>query len=101
MDLRRAVLLFIVFIIGAGALPAQITTGNIIGIVHDESRAVLPGVTVAVASPGLPAQSAVTNERGEYRLTGLQPGMYLLTVELPGFGERSFRNHGKRPGAGS
>jgi len=87
VDLRRAVLLFIVFIIGAGALPAQITTGNIIGIVHDESRAVLPGVTVAVASPGLPAQSAVTNERGEYRLTGLQPGMYLLTVELPGFGE--------------
>ena len=38
------------------ALPvgAQVLTGNIIGVVRDESRAILPGVTVTVSSPALP-----------------------------------------------
>ena len=85
MRLRTVLFIFIVLYSGRIALQAQITTGNTIGTVHDESGAVLPGAAVKVMSPGLPAQSTVTNERGEYRFTGLQPGTYTLTVELPGF----------------
>ena len=82
----RLMLFFLTtMLLGAIAAQAQVTTGNIIGAVRDESGAVLPGVTVTVMSLGLPAQSSLTNERGEYRFTGLQPGMYALTVELPGF----------------
>ena len=48
------------FLAGAASLlfavsaHAQISTGNIIGVVHDESNAVLPGATVTLRSPGLP-----------------------------------------------
>src|SRR6266571_5319208 len=85
MGLPEVLFVFVIVLSAAIAAQAQITTGNIIGIVHDESGAVLPGVSVAVMAPALPPQSAITNERGEYRFTGLQPGMYVLTVELPGF----------------
>jgi len=82
-------IVFIVAILSSAAIgaQAQVTTGNIIGTVHDQSGAVLPGVSVTLTSPALPAgpRNLVTNERGEYRFTGLQPGMYALTVELPGF----------------
>jgi hypothetical protein len=66
---------------------AQVLTGNIIGLVRDESRAVLPGVTVSVESPAKPdgPGTAVTNPEGEYRLTALPPGVYEITVSLSGF----------------
>ena len=66
---------------------AQVTTGNLLGTVRDESGAVLPGVTATLTSPALPGGplSVVTNEQGAYRFTGLQPGTYALKVELPGF----------------
>ena len=87
MRLSRILFVVFVFCVAAIAAPAQITTGNIIGIVHDESGAVLPGVTVTVSSEGLPPQTTITNERGEYRFIRLQPGMYALAVELPGFSQ--------------
>jgi hypothetical protein len=60
---------------------------GIIGQVTDESKAVLPGVTVIAASPALQLRqvTAVTNERGEYRLSPLPIGTYSLSYELPGF----------------
>src|SRR5215467_10538405 len=85
MRLRTVLLVLLIFILAASAAQSQITTGNIIGTVHDESGAVLPGVAVTVMAPALPPQGSVTNERGEYRFTGLQPGTYTLTVELSGF----------------
>ncbi len=87
MTQRTILLVFAGLLVCAFAVQAQVTTGNIIGSVRDESGAVLPGVTATVTSPALPGgpQSTVTNERGEYRFTGLQPGTYVLNVELPGF----------------
>src|SRR5687767_12628314 len=66
---------------------AQILTGNFIGVVRDQSRAVLPGVTVTLQSPARPSgpATAVTNAQGEYRITALEPGVYELTVTLTGF----------------
>jgi hypothetical protein len=75
------------WLLGAVAAHAQVTTGNIIGTVRDESGAVLPGVTATLTSPALPGgpQSAITSQHGDYRFTGLQPGTYALRVELNGF----------------
>src|SRR5262245_38581249 len=87
--MRSMRMLFIfALLVSVTAAWAQVTTGNMIGAVHDQSGAVLPGVSVTLNSPALPGgpRSLVTDERGEYRFTGLQPGMYSLTVELPGFG---------------
>src|SRR5436190_12798924 len=62
------------------------TTGSINGKVADNSQAVLPGVTVTVASPSLMGvQTAVTDGGGNYRFPALPPGTYTVTFELPGF----------------
>ena len=65
---------------------AQRTTGDIHGVITDESAAVLPGVTVTLKGrtvAGTP--SVVTNEGGVYRFLNLSPGTYELTAELQGF----------------
>jgi len=66
------------------ALFAQAT---IAGVVRDASTAVLPGVTVEAASPALieKTRNAVTDGTGQYRVTDLPPGSYVLTFSLPGF----------------
>src|SRR5439155_14059781 len=62
------------------------TTGSINGKVTDASQAVLPGVTVTVASPSMMGvQSTVTDTGGNYRFPALPPGTYTVQFELPGF----------------
>jgi hypothetical protein len=85
---RRVIVSVIGFFLVSGAFAgAQVLTGNLIGVVRDESRAVLPGVTLTLTSPALPGgpQTTVTNAQGEYRFTGLPPGRYELTITLTGF----------------
>ena len=69
------------------AASAQPTSASIIGQIRDESGAVVPGVTVTATSPALQvgSQSAVTDERGEYRITPLPIGTYSVRYELLGF----------------
>jgi hypothetical protein len=74
---------------------AQVTaTASVSGIVTDSSGAVLPGVTVEASSPVLIEQgrTAVTDERGEYRVVELIPGTYAVTFTLTGFAP--FRREG-------
>jgi outer membrane receptor protein involved in Fe transport len=68
----------------AGQLRAD---ASIIGQVVDESKGVLPGVTVTATSPALqvPSVTTVTNEAGEYRLTPLPIGVYTVEYSLQGF----------------
>jgi hypothetical protein len=80
------------------ASPAAGQQGNasIVGQVSDESGAVLPGVTVSTTSASLqlPQMTTVTDERGEYRLTPLPIGTYVVTYSLDGF--QSVRREGIR-----
>jgi hypothetical protein len=73
---------------------AQRGTGSIAGTVRDTTGAVLPGATVEAASPALieKVRSAVTDDTGQYKLVELRPGVYTVTVTLPGF--RSVRREG-------
>src|SRR5882724_396861 len=61
--------------------------GSIAGIVKDTSGAVLPGVTVQVASPALieKFRETVTDGTGQYRVVDLRPGIYTVTATLTGF----------------
>jgi hypothetical protein len=60
---------------------------TIAGVVRDASDAVLPGVTVEAASSVLieKTRTAVSDGTGQYRLTDLPPGSYVLTFSLSGF----------------
>lgn len=61
--------------------------GSITGVVTDTSGAVLPGVTVEVASPVLieRVRSAITDGTGQYQVVNLPPGGYIVTFMLSGF----------------
>jgi hypothetical protein len=62
--------------------------GAIGGTVTDSTGAVLPGVTVTLASPdgGITASGViVTDERGAYQFARLVPGRYSVKAELQGF----------------
>jgi Carboxypeptidase regulatory-like domain len=71
-----------------GAAFAQAGAGAAIsGIARDESQAVLPGVTVEVASPALieKVRSSITDGEGRYNFIELPPGAYSVTFTLTGF----------------
>jgi hypothetical protein len=67
-----------------GLAQAQSTVA---GIVRDASGAVLPGVTIEAASPALieKSRTTTTDGSGQYRLTDLPPGNYVVTFSLSGF----------------
>lgn len=69
-----------------GLLLAQGTTGSISGTVTDESKAVLPGVTILVRNTetGL-ERTQVSDSEGRYRVLSLTPGSYQVVAELSGF----------------
>ncbi len=70
-----------------GPVYSQESSAEIAGVVKDTSGAVLPGVTVEVASPELieKVRSVVTDGSGQYRIVSLRPGLYSVTFTLTGF----------------
>ena len=66
--------------------PAMAQDATLSGIVADESKGVLPGATVIATSRATGRVfESVSNERGEYRIVGLPPGVYQLKADLSGF----------------
>ena len=73
---------------GVLLLPSLVfAQATIAGVVRDASAAVLPGVTVEASSPALieKTRTVVSDGTGQYRITDLPPGSYVLTFSLPGF----------------
>jgi Carboxypeptidase regulatory-like domain len=80
----RVSILVAVLCLAASAARAQ--EGAIIGSAVDETKAVLPGVNITAADQETGrVATAITNEKGEYRLLRLLPGKYTVTAELSGF----------------
>ncbi|HVG55492.1 MAG TPA: TonB-dependent receptor [Vicinamibacterales bacterium] len=69
---------------------AQQIEARVVGKVVDQSQAVLPGVTVTVTSVQTGAvRTAVSGAEGTYTVTNLNPGRYVVQLELAGFQTRS------------
>lgn len=67
---------------GESASPGAILTGTIL----DPAGAVIPGVTVIAADEATgEKRSAVTDDEGRYKFTGLGAGSYTLSAAHPGF----------------
>jgi hypothetical protein len=65
---------------------AQTGLATITGIVSDASRAALPGLTVTATNQATNvAYTGVTNEAGNYIITSVPIGTYLITAEMQGF----------------
>lgn len=86
MRSRLSTLLWILVLLLAGAAQAQ-QTGSVSGIVKDDSGQPLPGATVTITGPLLPAgQVDVSRENGAFDFERLPPGDYEVTAELSGMG---------------
>jgi carboxypeptidase family protein len=88
---RRGSRLGVLFILLApfcAAVPAfaQLPTGTFLGTVKDSSGALVPGANVTAREQETgTSRSIATDSSGEYRLAGLPPGHYDLTVDAAGF----------------
>jgi Carboxypeptidase regulatory-like domain len=69
-------------------LPAfgQLTSGNLVGTIYDQSGATVPGASVAAINAATNIENkTVSGSAGEYRFSNLPVGSYTLSVEAPGF----------------
>jgi len=85
--MRLGCALFLFAVLAPASAWAQGQTGTIAGTVKDATGAVLPGVTVEVASPALieKVRTGVTDGEGAYKIIKLRPGTYSVTFTLTGF----------------
>jgi hypothetical protein len=75
-----------VFLAGAGSVLAQGTNGILTGTVVDDSGAAVPGATItALETSTNTSRTTVSGDAGLFRMAALNPGRYVVTVELSGF----------------
>ena len=64
----------------------QGTQSTVLGSVTDSSGGAVPGATVTVKNQGTSIErSLTTNESGDYRITGLEAGVYQVSITAQGF----------------
>src|SRR5262245_4406180 len=84
--LRFALLSLCLVLLGARAANAQLDRGGIVGVVTDESQAVLPGTTVAITNTETgQVTTMITDTAGRYAGALLRIGTYTVTAEQIGF----------------
>ena len=77
----------------AGVASGQSTFGSFLGTVHDPSGSVIGNGVVKVTNTGTSAtRSIVTDQSGSYVLVNLEPGLYEITMEAPGFERATYLN---------
>ncbi len=77
---------FLVLLLSAPALLAQGGRAEINGVVSDQDKAVLPGVTVTAINEGTALERVtVTSGDGRFVIPSLLPGSYTVTAALAGF----------------
>jgi carboxypeptidase family protein len=86
MTYRKILLALLCAYWGVAVLQAQSTTATVQGLVVDQQKAVVPGVTVTARNLETNAtRSAISNDEGLYRIPNLPVGTYEVSAELGGF----------------
>ena len=79
-------LMFLAVLANLTFLTAQTYQGRILGLVTDQSGAVVAGAKVTITNTGTGiARTLTTTAAGEYVAPNLEPGSYVVTVEAPSF----------------
>ena len=86
-QLRALILVMLLLLFSvAPLLRAQNSNGALRGEVQDATAARVAGAQITLQSKGSSTtREATTNERGEFRIEGLLPGSYQVTVSAKGF----------------
>src|ERR1051326_8592656 len=65
---------------------SQATAADLVGIVKDETGAIIPGATVTVRNPQTNLErTGTTDESGVYKFLAIPPGAYQVIAEAAGF----------------
>ena len=84
--MQKLIFRLAIYLLAAIALPAQITTTTISGVVTDGTGAGIPNAQVTVSNTGTGAAHTVTtNVQGAYRIDLLPAGEYEVEVSATGF----------------
>jgi Carboxypeptidase regulatory-like domain len=82
----NALLLFLLVALSSFLTAQSLTTGDVAGVISDQTGAVIPGATVKLTSLDTGAvQSTTTNQQGYYRFSLVMPNRYKLNVSKTGF----------------
>ena len=91
-----AILLLLVVSVPAHA---QVTTATLVGLVRDNSGAVIPGASVVATHDGTGvAREGISDANGEFVFSALPSGPYTVRIELTGF--KTISQRGIQLGAG-
>src|SRR6266542_4986512 len=84
--MRVRALLFLLCMSYPGMAAAQFDSGQIAGVVRDQSGSATPGATITVQNEGnKDKRETVTNATGFFAFPDLPVGSYTVTVQLSGF----------------
>ena len=84
--LLAVVLLTLTWVSGTIAFAQATNTGTIVGVVEDQSGAVVPGATVIMTDVSTNAsRSTLTTRTGQYVFVNVSPGAYDISVSRTGF----------------
>jgi hypothetical protein len=78
------------------SLTALAQSGGVKGKVKNEDERGLAGVSVTVSQEGKTFKNASTDSKGEFFITGLADGLYVLHFEKDGYSSGSFRTEVKK-----
>ena len=83
----------LVFALSAVAFAQSTTTGSIGGVVTNPAKEVVPGAEVTAKNIGTNKEdTATTDDTGRFKVSNLQPGIYAVTVNSPGFSPTTVEN---------
>jgi hypothetical protein len=82
--MRRHVSALLLLLTFSAAIFGQPGSGVVRGVVTDESGALVPGAKVTVSNAKGPVKSVTAAGDGNYSVTGLPPGSYLVQASSPG-----------------
>jgi hypothetical protein len=86
INVARRYILLTLLIVSAPCLLAQVATGRITGTVTDPSGAIIPNATVTLIDNATTvSQSVRSGASGDYVFEAVNPGVYTLKAEAPGF----------------
>ncbi len=89
--LFRGILPALLLLLAARTHSQTMTTGDVTGVVTDQSGAVVPAASVTIKYADTnETRSAVTNATGQYRFPLMKPGAYSISAETPGLKSEVF-----------
>jgi hypothetical protein len=83
---KQTAVFALLFAFGALAVFAQGATGGVKGKVRNAKGSALAGATITARLKGQDVKSVTSDSKGNFELTGLEPGIYNFVFEKSGYG---------------